>query len=181
MNKNYADETIPTPAELVEEAKQHAEKIGELRKYSFSELFTEIENKGKTEYHRNTSIWSKEIGENNDLKGLYIFYEDDKPIYVGISRCILKRLKNHFLGKVHNEATLVYLMLRDKHDQIHGVYTGVRLELKIFKEERESEQAKMRKNWKIAIIPEEDSYKMHFFEIYLSCYLKTKWNSFETH
>lgn len=201
MNKNYADEAIPCPMELVKEVEVLAPKIDELRKYSFSELFIETKNVGGAEYYRNNSIWQEKIGYNNwdknefeelkkaegerrsknEVKGLYILYDDNKPVYVGISRSILKRLKNHFLGKMHNEATLLYLMLRDEHDQAHGLYTGKREDLPIFKEKRESKQEQMRINWKIAIIPETDNYKMHFFEIYLSSYLKTKWNSFETH
>lgn len=200
-NKNYADDVIPCPAELVKEAELLIQNIREITKYTFSELFTETENKGRNEYYRNNSIWQKEIEYNtwdknelkklekvqderkemNEVKGLYIFYEDDKPVYVGISRLILKRLKHHFLGKVHNEATLVYLMLRHKHDRKGRIYDGLRSDLQIFKDERESKQEEMRKKWKIAIIPQTNNYKMYFFEIYLACYLKTEWNSFETH
>jgi predicted GIY-YIG superfamily endonuclease len=104
----------------------------------------------------------------NEVKGLYIFYENNIPIYVGISRTILKRLRHHFLEKKHNEATLVYLMLRHDHDETHGLYFGERAALPNFDMERGVLQEQMRKDWKIAIIPENDNYKMYFSEIYLA-------------
>jgi hypothetical protein len=49
--KNYAEEIIPYPTELVKDAEMLTKKkIINIPKYSFYELFTEIENKGKTEY-----------------------------------------------------------------------------------------------------------------------------------
>ena len=183
INTNYAGEIIPDPLELLQEIEQLTKSISELPQYGFLELFAEVERKGNVEYHRNNSIWQERIAYNtwdknvseelekdegerrkkNDVKGLYIFYEDNKPIYIGISRAILRRLKHHFLGKIHNEATLVYLMLRHKHDTILGLYTGERANLALFQNERMFLQNKIRTNWRIAIIPETDNYKMYFF------------------
>lgn len=198
---NYAEEHIPEPHELIVQAEELSGNLERVRKHKFQDLFHEVERKGAIEYCRNTSIWGGEIDYNtwdkkvweelekeeserrkmNEVKGLYIFYENSKPIYVGISRAIIRRLKNHFLGRSHFEASLVYLILRDKHDNTRGLYQGERATLPQFLDERASMQAKMRADWDIRILPMQDNYMMYFIEFYLACKLKTKWNSFETH
>ena len=165
------------------------------------DLFPKVDKNSRIEYHRNNVIWGKKIKYNtwtsnaleeidkpaekrrkmNEVSGLYIFFENDTPIYTGISRAILRRLKNHFVGKSHFEASLVYLILRHKHDQERGIYIGERANLKLFNEERELLQKQMRNDWKIAIMPMTNSHQMYFTEFYIACQLKTKWNSFETH
>ncbi len=200
-SKNYAGEIIPDVSELLKEIAQLTKNLSSLKHYGFFDLFNQIEKNGVNEYYRKEELWRDEIKYNtwdknawdeldkpegerrkmNEVKGLYIFYEDNKPIYIGISRSILKRLKSHFLGKIHNEATLAYIMIRHKHEGAHGFYNGERANLDLFKSDRTLLQKEMMTNWKIAIIPETDNYKMYFFEIYLACHLKTIWNSFETH
>ncbi len=197
--KNYAGEIISDYSALISDAENLINNITQHPKYSFGQLFNEVERNGNKEYHRNDIIWQdiyntwdknayeelvkpeSEQRKKNEVKGLYIFYEDNKPAYVGISRTILKRMKNHFRGTTHFEATLVYLMLRYEHDEKHGLYTGERKDFPRFETHRVSKQQEMIDTWKISIIPELDNYKMYFFEIYLACHLGTYWNSFETH
>ncbi len=196
---NYAGENIPDPENLISNCTKIAKEVSQLPKYGFEELFNPRAVKIRIEYNRNVSIWErlynnwaknelKEVdkvetlqGKKNEVKGIYIFYDDDIPVYVGISRKILARLKNHFLGKTHFQATLVYLMLRDKHDKRGEEYMGKRDQLPIFIEERETLQEEMRENWKISIIPIPKNYELYMTEVFLACLLKTKWNSFETH
>lgn len=198
---NYAGDIIPDPEILFSTVDNIEQKIANLQRYSFMDLFPEVNLYGRTEYHRNRAIWGETFQYNtwnnkaieeakqpehnrkkmNEVSGLYIFYENESPIYTGISRAILRRLKNHFLGKSHFEASLAYLILRHKHDQEKGVYYGERANLQLFNEEREFLQKQMRSNWKIAIIPMTDSHQMYLSEFYIACQLKTKWNSFETH
>jgi|GEM_PF-1572923 len=200
-SKNYAEENIPAPLGLIEQVVAKYKNYNLKPQYSFYNLFNKVDLNGNTEYHRNNELWGKDIPFNtwnnkvweeeqkqetdqrkkNEVKGLYIFFENGEPIYVGISRTILRRLKNHFLGKTHNTASLVYLILRDKHDREKGLFLGERAELSLFNSEREPKQEEMRSKWSISIIPMEDNYEMYLTEFYLACHLKTKWNSFETH
>ena len=184
--KNYAEEEIPDFLELTAELSKRAEDILHENKYHFHELFI-FNEKGKY-YEKNNALFSK-IGFNtslkkngpiNEIKGLYIFYEDDTPVYVGISRKLIRRLRNHFLGKSHFEASLVYLMARHEYDQKYGLYIGERKDFP-FEEYRKRLQQKMLNDWKIEVIPELDNYKLYYLEIILACKLKTYWNSFETH
>lgn len=194
---NYYGEPIPHPNGLIDECLEIIEGINGLPKYRFNELFIGKEFNNKVEYSRNDAIWRSMYNnwsktyydindrpdhlKKNEVKGIYIFYKDDVPQYVGISRKVLTRLKNHFLGTSHFQATLVYLMLRDKHDRLNGIYKEERAKLPLFQAEREQVQSEMRDNWKISIKPIEESYRLYMTEVLLACHLKTRWNSFETH
>ncbi|WP_338839668.1 hypothetical protein [Flavobacterium ginsenosidimutans] len=115
---------------------------------------------------------------NNEVKGLYVFGEIDnsgavKPVYVGISRTVFRRLYQHLWGTKHNEASFAYLMAKNRlnHRQHRSALN---------QEELFSEQQKM-KNFRLVVIPEDLEYDLYFMEIYISGRLKTKWNSFKTH
>lgn len=43
-----------------------------------------------------------------DVKGLYVFVYENEPIYVGISRCLIRRTLQDLRGKSHNTSTLAY-------------------------------------------------------------------------
>jgi hypothetical protein len=193
---NYSQEEIPDVGALIDRCKGHLKAAMALKKFAFNELF-EFRNE---EYHRNQGIWgewynnwsSNEYDElkkdladqrkKNEVKGVYIFYEGDKPVYAGISRKILRRLKNHFIGKSHNEASLVYLTLREEHeDAIEGLFRRTRSELPNFPTDREAKQQEMIQNWSIVVLPIEDNFELYLTEILIACELKTYWNSFETH
>lgn len=114
----------------------------------------------------------------NELQGLYVFGEKDKsgqiiPIYIGISRTVFRRLRQHTWGKKHNVATFAYLKAK------------TRLGHKEKPEKMDIDELKLEqqeiKKYHIIVIPEPNDYDMYFMEVYLSGRLKTKWNSFKTH
>lgn len=114
----------------------------------------------------------------NELQGLYIFGKKDKigqiiPIYIGISRTVFRRLRQHTWGKKHNEATFAYLKAKTRlgHDK-------ARLDLSL--KELESEQDEI-KNYHLLVIPETNDYDLYFMEVYIAGSLKIYWNSFKTH
>lgn len=186
MSLNYAKHQIPFVNDLLEKAKESLNLVSTSKKHQFDELFLQ-QNSG--EYYRNDEIFEKlyntkknekEDKKENEIRGVYVFHEQDKPVYVGVSRKILTRLKNHFIGKTHNQASLTYLMSREKYDKEHGLFMQTRNEFP-FEEYRHKHQNEMKENWRISIIPIKDNYEMYFTEFYLACELKTEWNSFETH
>lgn len=114
----------------------------------------------------------------NEVKGLYIFGELNvsglfEPIYIGISRTVFRRLYQHTWGTKHNEATLAYLMAKDR--ILHIEHRSILPE-----SELKTEQEKI-KNFKVIVVPELNDYDLYFMEVYLAGRLKTKWNSFKTH
>ena len=186
MALNYLEERIPSIETLQKKAEEVLNSVSIREKYAFNELF---QRQDSGEYYRNNVLFNevgyntkskKERKENNEIKGIYLFFEDNIPVYVGISRGILRRLKNHFLGKSHFDASLAYLIARDKYDKEIEVYMGERSKFP-FDKYVPAIQSEMIENWTISIIPTLDSYEMYFIEFYLACELKTKWNTFETH
>lgn len=114
----------------------------------------------------------------DELKGLYLFAEVTSkkkinPVYVGISRSISRRLKQHGWGKSHNHATWAYSMAANEIS-----HTSNRKDLSI--EHIQRIQAIIR-NCKVAVIQESNDYDLSFMEVYIAGKLKTKWNSFKTH
>ena len=51
---------------------------------------------------------ARRLGLHGDFGGCYVLLEGARPIYVGISRKVLSRLRQHFRGKTHFDASLVY-------------------------------------------------------------------------
>ena len=52
----------------------------------------------------------KILGQDADFSGCYVFLEDTQPIYVGISRRVVRRLIQHLNTDTHFSASLVYRM-----------------------------------------------------------------------
>ena len=50
-------------------------------------------------------------GLNQDFPGCYVLIEDGKPLYVGISRQVFRRLLLHCRGETHYKATLAYTIV----------------------------------------------------------------------
>ena len=102
----------------------------------------------------------------NEFKGLYVFGEEVNgtvvPVYVGISRVIYQRLRNHGWGKLKNNCTLAYLISKDQKISLCEAKLLVR-------------------NFKVFLHPEKEDYDLYFLEVAIAGILKTKWNSFRTH
>ena len=125
-------------------------------------------------------IGSKKNKSNNEFKGLYVFGEEQNnkvtPVYVGISRTVYRRLRQHGWGAMHNQCTLAYLIAINK---LHNnKYKGLRTD--IDKEKLEFGKNIVR-NYKVAMIHVPEDFNLYFLEVTLAGYWKTKWNSFRTH
>lgn len=103
--------------------------------------------------------------------GLYVFSVNKKPIYIGISRNLYDRVKQHFYGKTHFSASLAYRISKEENG-----HDGARKELDFTEE-----QLSMQKRIKINFVPIEDSYEMYWMEVTLAGMFGTKYNEFETH
>lgn len=112
----------------------------------------------------------------NDICGLYAFGTDENkssPVYIGISRSVNKRLRQHGWGAGHNDASFAYLMAKDELN-----YEGDRKDMPI---ETLITFQKRIHPLRVAVIPIEDAYELYFTEVAVAALLKTPWNSFETH
>ncbi len=118
-------------------------------------------------------------------KGIYVFFEDNKPIYVGRSNRLKKRLKEHSQrSSDHYSATLAFRIAKQilyKPQKKGGKQTNEQLmENKDFVEGFEAAKDRIAKA-KIRFIEIEDQIEQAMFEIYASLALNTEFNDFNTH
>jgi hypothetical protein len=128
----------------------------------------------------NGSLFPKKDGKINEYKGIYVFGEEledrIEPVYVGISRTIMRRLKQHGFGKNHNECTLAYIIANE--ENYDGKFSEKR---ELFSKEMLKETREKVQKFKVVIMPVNDDFELYFLEVALAGFLKTKWNSFKTH
>lgn len=118
----------------------------------------------------------------NEIRGLYLFCDKaNQPLYVGISSTVKRRLRQHFFGTAHNQASLVYLMGKAEFRAKEGsAFSGRRASFP-FVAYGEPIQEKLKASTKIRIIPIEDIFELALSEIYYACYYRTPWNTFAPH
>ena len=113
-----------------------------------------------------------------DFSGCYVLI-DQRPIYVGISRHVPKRLKQHVAGRTHFDASLAYRMAKEvmPHEMTRGGAMSDAAFRKHFEERRE-----YLKEIRVAAIQIDDPLELYLFEAYAALHFDTaKWNTFRTH
>ncbi|MDE2861301.1 MAG: GIY-YIG nuclease family protein [Chloroflexota bacterium] len=122
-------------------------------------------------------------------KGIYVFYEDREPIYVGrvggtSKQNMRGRIRQHARpSSGHNTATFAFRLLQDK----LGVTTGHgaesnRAELANNHPAEFKEMKERVRNMVVRAVEIENPVIQTLFEVYASLALKTtRYNSFETH
>lgn len=125
--------------------------------------------------------YKTKCGNNKtDVKGLYVFIYENKPIYVGISRGIINRMLQHLRGKSHNTSTLAYNIGLIRHEILQGEkYIGRRNEFDFNSNVTPAKDFLFKQ--KIAFLPIENSEELYLFEIYCAMKLGCWLNKFETH
>ncbi len=115
----------------------------------------------------------------SDFSGCYVLIDNDKPIYVGISRFVLKRLRQHVIEISHNSATLAYKIACDW--KPHDMTRSEAMEDKEFMETF-AEALKYINSLDVAFVVIENPVELYIFEAYCALELDTsKWNTFKTH
>jgi hypothetical protein len=117
--------------------------------------------------------------------GIYVFYERNKPLYVGRSNRLKERIQEHGRpSSDHYSATLAFNIAKEAVEHRQKIPKGItRKELekapgfnRLFFEAR-IRVAEM----KIRVIGIEDQITQALFEIYAHLALNTKYNDFGTH
>lgn len=123
---------------------------------------------------------TKKGKEKNDFKGLYIFYHNSRPFYVGISKGVIGRICQHVKGNTHNNSTLAYKIGLIKYEYEKGEpYEGEREDFDFVSHVEPIKQFLLKQ--KIAFLPISNDEELFLFEVYCSMQLKTRFNDFETH
>lgn len=113
------------------------------------------------------------------IQGLYALFRGKRPYYVGISRHILRRLRQHGRGKSHFDASLAYRIARAKLE-VSGTRSQ-RMKHKGFRAEFDKAQGVLN-SARVVIVPIDDDVTLYLFEVYAALKLRTApLNSFRTH
>ena len=114
-----------------------------------------------------------------DFSGCYVFSESSNPIYVGISRGVLARVRQHMLGRTHFDATLAYAMAQ-RRCPTKGQRSVVMAD-ECFKAAFSEAQAYLQSLY-VSAIQIENPLELHIFESFAAMALGTsEWNTFRTH
>ena len=125
----------------------------------------------------------KQFGLQRDFPGCYALLDDSLPIYVGVSRGVIGRLRQHAYGSTHFDASLAYRIAFTRHPD-RAIETWTRdmvMKNKHFRTSFAQAQSYLR-SLRVAAIEIENALERYVFEPYCAMKLDThQWNSFETH
>ena len=121
----------------------------------------------------------RRLGLKKDFSGCYLLISRNKPIYVGISKTVLKRLKQHACGTTHFDATLAYRIASKK--MPHNYTRSYAMKNNEFKTQFNSAKGYIRR-LKVAYVEINNPLVLYIFEPYCAMKFNTSvWNTFETH
>lgn len=116
---------------------------------------------------------------STDFPGCYVFIDQGKPVYVGISRSVLKRLVQHLNFDSHYSASLVYRMASE--DYPHEMKRDQAMKDEQFRLIFFSAQDRLRQ-MEVAFVEVANDLELYLLEVYVAMRLDTDvWNTFRTH
>ena len=119
------------------------------------------------------------IKRATDFPGCYVFIDEGTPVYVGISRGVVKRLVQHLNVESHFTASLVYRMATD--DFPHEMKRDQAMKDDQFRQVFLSAQGRLRQT-SVAFVEISNDLELYLFEVYAAMKLDTDtWNTFRTH
>jgi predicted GIY-YIG superfamily endonuclease len=119
-------------------------------------------------------------------KCVYLFSEGEQTLYVGRTRRLRQRLREHSIaGAQHNQAVFAFRLAREMTGRLTATYSaeGSRIALSAdSKFAKAFTQAKARvRRMDLRFVEETDPLRQALLEIYVSVVLGTKYNDFDTH
>lgn len=119
------------------------------------------------------------VQRTTDFPGCYVFLDVDRPVYVGISRTVVKRLLQHLNFETHSAASLVYKMANG--DFPHEMKRDQAMKDDQFREVFLTAQGRLR-DMSVAFVQIDNDLELYLFEVMASMHLDTDtWNTFRTH
>lgn len=119
------------------------------------------------------------VNRSTDFPGCYVFSDQGTPVYVGISRGVVKRLVQHLNYESHFTASLVYKMATE--DYPHAMKRDQAMKDDQFRAVFLSAQGRLRQTT-VAFVEITNDLEMYLFEVFAAMHFDTKtWNTFRTH
>lgn len=120
------------------------------------------------------------------LRGIYLFSENDVPLYVGRTRKLRQRLGNHCgRGSMENQSVFAFKLARELHGAVKASYAGEGTRKKLmenadFRAHFDTSKQRLRR-MEIRWVEEDDPLRQALLEIYVAVVLRTRYNDFDTH
>ena len=112
--------------------------------------------------------------EGDDFQGISVWYHEDQPFYVGISRKVLYRVGSHAKVTNHFTASMAYKIANEIHpSELSGRAA--------YEKSRIAKVQEWLKDQYVAILPIPSADQLALFEIYCPMELGCRLNVFETH
>lgn len=134
-----------------------------------------------------TPVLATTLPKSMPRKGVYLFSEGDKHLYVGRSNDIKKRIKHHSMpSATHRMAALAFRLARKKTGNLKATYkkgAGSRkalMEDKSFVKAFDAAKARIRK-MNVRFVEENDPVLQALLEIYVAVVHDTPHNDFDNH
>lgn len=122
----------------------------------------------------------KALGRDRDFPGCYVLLKDSTPVYVGISRGVVKRLLQHVKGTTHNDASLAYRIATDT--VAHGMSRAEAMKDHPGMPKAFQDAKQYLAGLDVAFVEIDNPLVLHVFEPYAALVLRTgRWNTFRTH
>ncbi len=134
---------------------------------------------------RTTPLLNRNEIEDIPKSGIYVFYREGKPLYVGRSNRLKERIQEHGRpSSDHYSATLAFNMAKEKVNykrNEHRLTTRNELEKAPGFEKAFFLARKQVAEMQVKVIEIEDQITQALFEIYAALTLNTEYNDFGTH
>lgn len=119
-------------------------------------------------------------------KCVYLFSERDRHLYVGRTRQLRSRLRQHSIPAAgHNQAVFAFRLAREATGRTEAAYTTAGSRVALTKDPDFAaafDQAKARvREMDVRLVEEPDPLRQALLEIYAAVVLQTPYNDFETH
>jgi hypothetical protein len=130
-----------------------------------------------------SQMYERDDTDSFPEKGIYVFFEDGKALYVGRSDRMKERVREHGRrSSGHNSATFAFLLAKE----IAGKKINLSQNRKDVEKDPEFKQIyeKMKKRVKkmqIKVVDVSDPVEQTFFEVYAALELKTPYNEWRNH
>ena len=119
------------------------------------------------------------LGRKKDFSGCYVLLRNNNPFYVGISRSVVRRLRQHGKGKSHFDASLAYQMASEK--MPHKMSRVGAMANRDFRNAFDDARTLIRDS-RVAFMEIGNPLELYLFEAYCAMELDThEWNTFRTH
>lgn len=119
-----------------------------------------------------------EMESREEFQGCYVFTEGKANKYVGISKTIIHRIRQHLKGVNYTHSSLAYKLAKEKLNL--GLTSKENMRNPEFLNEFKLAQKRI-STWGLSVVEILDPIELYLFEVYASLELKTTYNSFETH